>query len=70
MKMNVETTTTVKTTITLNAKDIREKFKLPTDAKVSFNVPTGGDYSGCQLNLDREGCIEIEYETSTSTNEA
>lgn len=56
-----------KTTITLNAKDIRELLQAPATARVTFQVPSGGDYSGDKLNLTErsnamDSIVEVMWE--------
>ena len=55
--------TEVKTTmeVALTARDIISALGLPDDAKVFFEVPTGGDYSGCTLDIDDDTPVRARW---------
>lgn len=55
--------TEVKTTteVALTARDIIAAFGLPDNAKVTFEVPTGGDYSGCILDIDDDTPVRARW---------
>lgn len=50
MKITKKVTTTTEAVITI--EDIIKAFNLPPHAKVSFNVPGGGDYSNMRLSIE------------------
>lgn len=45
----------------MSAADILKALKLPKDAKVFVNVPGGGDWSNCELELDTSTPLNIVY---------
>ena len=51
---------------------IRENYMIPADAvdvKIVFHVPSGGDYSGMDLDInDNEHCISVTYTTTADHN--
>lgn len=52
MKQKTQIRTTIQKTYFIDAKTLLEKLNLPEDSKISFQVPSGGDYSGVELDLD------------------
>lgn len=39
-----------------------EGIDIPPDASISFRVPSGGDYSGCDVELDdKQQVISVRY---------
>ncbi len=77
IKSKVKTITTSKYTLALTGKDIvmllRGEFTavpevpmpdVPANAKVSFHVPGGGDWSHVDVSIDSETPIYVEWETT------
>jgi len=56
----------INTVLELSGQDILEKFKVPKNARnatIVFHVPSGGDYSGMDLDInDDETIIRISYQ--------
>ena len=44
--------TVTQVTAVITADNIRSAFDLPADAKISFDVPGGGDWSNTRLGID------------------
>ena len=61
--MPTKTTITKTTTkhVTMSAADIIKALRLPKDAKVFVNIPGGGDWSNCELELDKSTPLNIVY---------
>jgi hypothetical protein len=47
---------------TINANDLRKAFRIPTDADITFTVPSGGDWSGQAVDLDDGHVIHVSWE--------
>jgi len=69
MKTKVKTKTEIKdkNIITLTKEDIIEFLRMkqknvPDNAEVSFDVPSGGDYSGVTLDIDSDNPITVTYD--------
>lgn len=41
---------------------IRNKMDIPDNAKIKFTVPSGGDYSGMEIDVDAENPIVVTWE--------
>lgn len=52
--MSVKTTTFTSTTTTqeISAKDLRSALNVPDNARLFVTVPSGGDYSSMELDID------------------
>lgn len=68
MKQTTNQTVTIDSQIELTGKDIVEILsskgflpKLTKDYRVYINVPTGGDYSGMELEIDEMTPLIITY---------
>jgi hypothetical protein len=61
VKTNIERTTTTVTTHTLTAEDILELLGI-AKGKVTFEVPSGADWSGEILPIDTENPITVTAE--------
>lgn len=65
MKTNKKTECVQHTRTTLTGRDIMRmlsasnKLKITKDTRVFINVPTGGDFSGVQLDIDNECPIVV-----------
>lgn len=69
MKIVTQTTTRKHHSLELTDKQIREALKLPKEARISFRVPTGGDYSGDELDIS-DYPLRVHWETfDTKTSE-
>jgi hypothetical protein len=47
---------------TISASDLRKAFRIPAGASITFTVPTGGDYSGQNLDLEDGYALIVEWE--------
>jgi hypothetical protein len=45
----------------ITANDIRKAFDLPEKARIVFEVPSGGDYSSCALDIE-EYPLRVSWE--------
>lgn len=66
--MKISTTTTNR--LSIGKADLIELlndrgFSIPSDADVTVQVPRGGDYSGCDLDIENDVEIEITYMESS-----
>lgn len=75
MKLKAESRTEKTTTIKLTKEDILELLKASAIIKtastfinVRFDVPTGGDYSGMSVEIDKDNPVVVTY-TETSFSE-
>jgi len=66
MPTRTETTTATTKHVTMDAAELLKALKLPKDAKVFVTVPGGGDWSNCDLELDKSTPLNIVY-TSTKS---
>ena len=62
--MNIKETSITKTKHegTITSKDIIRALELPKDAKLEFDVPSGGDYSGMSLDVES---IRVSWTTES-----
>jgi hypothetical protein len=59
---------TIKLTREMIVGMVQRKIKgtmVPVDAKVSFRVPTGGDYSGEKCFIEGDDVVWVEWETDS-----
>lgn len=60
--METKTTETVETTrIAMSKVELLKALGLPQDADVYVEVPGGGDWSNCELNIDNDVPLKITY---------
>jgi hypothetical protein len=65
MKISRKTETVQHTRIQLTGRDIMNmlaaanRIKITKETKVFFTVPTGGDYSGITLEIDKDNPITV-----------
>lgn len=66
-RLRAETKTTTKSThkAQLSGATIRRLFAIPSNATIKVTVPSGGDWSGKDLNLDGETTLDISWEESS-----
>jgi hypothetical protein len=59
----------VRTTLHITAGEIRQFVGAPENAKVFFVVPSGGDYSGIDVDIDEkatgEQVVQVQWEIET-----
>lgn len=68
----VTTVSTARHTIKLTREMILEMLKshmIPSNAKVRFIVPGGGDWSGMAVDVNSDAPVWIEWESETVTDE-
>lgn len=70
MERKSEKLTEIKVTLKLNEKDIIEYLrskgeKIPEGVtpSITFQVPSGGDYSGMKLDVDKNSPITVVFKT-------
>lgn len=68
IQQNKVVTTKVTTRYTITATDLRQVLGLPPTAKIIFEVPGGGDYSGADLDLEDYPLIAIAVDIKEETN--
>lgn len=57
---------TIKLTREMIIELVRRKLKsVPMEARVSFHVPTGGDYSGMKYFIEGNDIVLVEWETDS-----
>jgi hypothetical protein len=63
MSRKVKCVTRIEHTFTqsFTAAQLREKLKLLAHAKLTVQVPGGGDWSSCELELDNELTLDVEW---------
>ena len=68
--MKKRITTIIEITALITEDMIRKEFNLPSDAKITFHVPGGGDYSNLTLPLgeSKHGGLEAVW-THTEVQE-
>lgn len=74
MAKSVTTTTTVREEHVVTRDDIimllrRKGVWVPDNADVIVPVPTGGDYSGMDLDIDRDTVVRVRFTETTTKHE-
>lgn len=67
MKRTVRRTTTERVEQVITAEELRQILLLPVGTKLTIDVPSGGDYSGCTLGVDEVGGITAIYTITTES---
>jgi ribosomal protein L23 len=58
-------TTEVTTYYEITADDIRTAFCLPASARITFRVPSGGDWSGDVIEISKDDPIHVVSKNET-----
>ena len=67
--VNIKKTTTTTSSLKLTGNDILDYVRrgsavnIPASAKISVQVPSGGDWSGTDLDLHSDTTVDILWET-------
>jgi hypothetical protein len=75
VKMTASVTTERKFRVELTAKHLlamlaKQGQRIPSDAKITFHVPGGGDYSNMAIDIDDEKPVYVEWKTESVETES
>lgn len=68
IKTTTKTVTTKYHTATISAEDIKKAFGLPDDCELCVEVPSGGDYSGVELEIGYDTELTVKWEETETTS--
>ena len=63
LKAEVNKKITTEYSLNLSGADIRKILDLPLNAKVTVQIPGGGDWSNQELNINDEHTFDVKWQT-------